>query len=150
MNEIFNTPFETEMRILIILHAIGTPGASIDRIAAYDFMSVYGKDFGVSDSNLHGSNSFFFSEWPSRRALISSGIKEAALDGLISVNQTDYGILYTINNTGLTFVHSLNTDYAQQYMSAVTKAHSLYSELSDIDVMNYVNNRAITNLRRHI
>ena len=56
MKEVFNTSFEVSLRILIILNIVKIR-LSIDRISALDFISIYGKDFGVSKYNLHGNNS---------------------------------------------------------------------------------------------
>ncbi len=62
MNNIFNTSFEVSLRILIILNTVQTR-LSIDRITALDFIAIYGKDFGVSEYNLHGDNDYRFSEY---------------------------------------------------------------------------------------
>lgn len=78
MKDIFNTPFEASLRILIILNVIHTR-LSVDRITAMDFISTYGKDFGVSEHNLHGDNNFRFSEYASKRKIISEAIKSLVL-----------------------------------------------------------------------
>lgn len=57
MNDLFNTPFETGLRAMLILSIIRSGGMTIDRLSAYDFMTIYGRDFEVSDWNLHGDNS---------------------------------------------------------------------------------------------
>ena len=49
MNDLFNTPFETGLRAMLILSVIRSCGMTIDRLSAYDFMTIYGKDFEVSD-----------------------------------------------------------------------------------------------------
>ena len=48
MNEIFNSSFETGLRVLLLLSSIRPQAATIDRITAYDFTTIYGRDFGVS------------------------------------------------------------------------------------------------------
>ena len=148
MSELFNTPFETGMRVLLVLYAIKPRGATIDRITAYDFMSTYGRDFGITDFNLHGNNTFNFSELPSKRSLINKGIIDAALDGMIVVNQASSGFQYKLSRTGIAFVESLNTNYSQQYLEAISKIHQAYSRKSDATIMKEINTKAITTLRR--
>ena len=50
MSEIFNSSLEISLRMLIILNTVRSR-LSVDRIAALDFISIYGKDFGVSEYN---------------------------------------------------------------------------------------------------
>ena len=52
MNELFNSPFELSLRVLIILNTAQLR-LTIDKIVAYDFISTYSSDFGISESNLH-------------------------------------------------------------------------------------------------
>ena len=100
MNEIFNSSFETGLRVLLILSSIHPKAATIDRIAAYDFITIYGKDFGISESNLHGDSKFNFSELAYKRASCNKGTKEFILNGLISINYTEEGFTYFLNEKG--------------------------------------------------
>ena len=70
MNELFNSSFELSLRVLIILNA-AQARLSIDKIVAYDFISTYSFDFGISESNLHGNNSYRFSEYTTKRIIIT-------------------------------------------------------------------------------
>ena len=83
MNNIFNTSFEVSLRILIIVNTVQTR-LSIDRITDLDFIAIYGKDFGVSEYNLHGDNDYRFSEYTSKREIVSQAIKELVLRGYIT------------------------------------------------------------------
>lgn len=103
MNDLFNTPFETGLRAILILSVIRSCGMTIDRLSAYDFMTIYGKDFEVSDRNLHGDNSYSFSELSSKRSVCSEGIKMFVLDGLIAVSRTEGGFLYMMHIPALDY-----------------------------------------------
>ena len=85
---------------MLILSTIPTKGVTIDRIAAYDFITIYGKDFGVSENNLHGDNNFNFSELSSKREICAAGVKELVLDGLIIVQRSQNGFLYSLTSAG--------------------------------------------------
>ena len=148
MNDLYNTPFETEIRVLLILYAIRPRSISADRIAAYDFIAIYGQDFGITDFNLHGNSLYTFSEFPSKRKLIAQGIKEAALDGMITVKQADSGFHYQINKTGITYIKSLENTYSKQYLDSVKTVHQIYGRKSDMNLMTEINTKAINALRR--
>ena len=94
MNKIFNSSFETGLRVLLVLSSIQPKAATVDRIAAYDFITIYGRDFGVSHINLHGDSNYNFSELASKRASCNEGIKEFVLSGLISIKRSEEGFTY--------------------------------------------------------
>lgn len=63
MSKLYNTPFEASLRILLILETSRNQSFSADMLAAIDFISIYGREFGISDENLHGDNNYKFSEF---------------------------------------------------------------------------------------
>ena len=138
MNEIFNSSFETGLRVLLVLSSIQPKTATIDRIAAYDFITIYGRDFGVSHINLHGDSNFNFSELASKRASCNEGIKEFVLNGLISINRTQEGFTYFLNDNGKKYVESLSSDYANQYLVGFIRQKTLQKKISFINAQNGV------------
>ena len=107
MNNIFNTSFEVSLRILIILNTVQTR-LSIDRITDLDFIAIYGKDFGVSEYNLHGDNDYRFSEYTSKREIVSQAIKELVLRGYITPHCNKSGFNYSISKEGVATVYKGN------------------------------------------
>lgn len=148
MNKIFNSPFEAGLRSLLVLYTIHPQTATVDRITAYDFITIYSSDFGITDQNLHGNNHFNFSELASKRNNCDQGLKEFALNGLISVHRNNHGFTYGINNTGKTYVESLSSDYAQQYLEIIMLVHDKFANTSDEDLLRLINQKAIEELRR--
>ena len=51
MNNLFNTQFEISLRALLMLEAAGEQWETADMLAAEDFITVYGRDFDISDVN---------------------------------------------------------------------------------------------------
>ena len=133
---------------MLILNTISPQSITVDRIAAYDFMSIYGSDFGITDTNLHGVNSFNFCELPAKRTIISSGIKEMALNGMIQVNNTKNGFTYAINETGKNFVKSIDDAYSEQYTDIIQKLNKKYSAKTDLEITTIINQTAVKSLRR--
>lgn len=148
MNRLFNTSFENGLRVLLILNTLSPTAVTVDRIAAYDFMSIYGADFGITDTNLHGVNSFNFCELPTKRAIISAGIKEMALNGMILVNNTKNGFTYAINETGKSFIKSIDDEYSEQYAETIQKLNQKYSAKTDLEITTIINKTAVKALRR--
>lgn len=145
MNDIFNSSFEVSLRMLIILNTVQSR-LSIDRITALDFIAIYGKDFGVSEYNLHGDNDYRFSEYTSKREILSQAIKELVLRGYINPHCNKSGFNYSISKNGKTFCESLNDKYAEDFTEIVKEANTLFLEYSDRKLIRYINEYAIATL----
>lgn len=148
MNNLFNTPFETGLRAMLILSVIPAKGITIDRIAAYDFITIYGKDFDVSEKNLHGDNNFNFSELSSKRKICAAGVKELVLDGLIVVQRSQNGFLYSLTAAGKKYISSLDSDYKEQYLAIVRTVHKKYARKNDTALLKEISEKAVGSLRR--
>lgn len=148
MNKVFNTPFETGLRLLLVLYTANSSEMSIDCLVALDFMTLYGKDFNISKVNLNGINGFNFSELPTRREICIQGMKEFALDGLVDVTYTKNGFKYKISKNGIQYVEALNSDYAKQYVSTLESVFNAFGNKSDAALVRAINNKAVEALRR--
>lgn len=97
MNKIFNTTFESSLRILLLLSVSEDEQMTLDRIADYDFITIYSKYFGISNMALHGENEFGLSEFAARRGMMQITMKSLVLDGLVSVKRRQNGFQYSIS-----------------------------------------------------
>ena len=151
MTELFNTVFEMKLHLLFVLSSdIGTP-MSIDKILATDFVAVYGKEFGISSSNLHGDNPYKYSEIPAKRDLIQSAIKEAVLDGFVDfLPSAEAGMVYRINFKGIDFCNSFHTSYANEYQILVHLALDYLSSKTESEISAFLNEKAITSIRKAV
>ncbi len=134
---LYNTTFETSLRVLILLCKIGKE-VSEDMILWLDFICLYGKDFGVTDYNLHGENKFKFGEIAARRKKVKDSLKKLVLDGNIEVRYTISGFVYQrkIDNISLT------SEYADEYAFAVESAIKKLNPLSDKELRDMVMSKA--------
>lgn len=98
-NKVFNTPFENMLRILLLADTLNTP-ANADRLAALDFICIYGRKCRILDKNLHGDNEFGFSEFANKRKKIAEAIRLSVRNDYIKVEHTEQGFLYSINDRG--------------------------------------------------
>lgn len=130
------------MRILLILNATKR-NLSIDRIAAIDFISIYGKDFDVSDENLHGDNNYRFSEFTAKREITSQALKELVLQQYVIPICNKGGFSYKISNSGRKYCERLNDDYASCFAAIATRTLSKYENQSDRNLVRNINEYAI-------
>ena len=113
-DKVFNTSFEISLRLLLLLREFGEP-ESLDRIFAGDFITTYGKDFGVSSYNLNGDNNYLFSEFVSRREIVKNALKDGALQNYFRLVNGRQGILYGISEEGKSLAEKLQSEYANEY-----------------------------------
>ena len=146
MSEVFNSSLEISLRILIILNTVKSR-LSIDRITDLDFIAIYGKDFGSSEYNLHGDNDYRFSEYTSKRKIVSQALKELILRGYIIPHCNKSGFNYSISRSGTMFCRSLNDKYAEDFTDIVKKTDSLFFEYSDRELIYIINEYAINMVR---
>ena len=139
---IFNSLFEISLRILMILY-VTKDKMTIDRIVAMDFITVYGKDFGVSEENLHGENNYRFSEYAARRHIMTQAIKELVIRNYIVPHANKKGFCYSISEDGKLFCESLNDEYANVYKSNLKRANTMFLNYSDRKIMQCINEYAV-------
>ena len=148
MPKLFNTPFEVSLRILLLLYAVRPLAMTIDRISAYDLMSVYGRDFGIAEQNLHGESQFSFSEFSAKREQCNGAMKSLLLDGFASVEKSHRGFLFALNGRGVKFAEAMQSEYAAEYMETAKKTHRALKETSDESLLSEITNKAIGSLKR--
>ena len=149
MSNIFNTPFETSLRVLLTLEAAGEQSETSDMIAAADFITIYGRDFSMADENLHGDNNFKFSEFALLRELVNKAVKRLVVDGLINVSsKNNNGFSYSINRKGLDYCAMFRNDYAETYRHIAQQARTYMMNKSERETLVLINQLSVTSLQR--
>lgn len=146
-NKLFNTPFELSLHVILLLDTAGK-AITLDRIAAYDFIAIYSEDFGISDVSLNGENGFAFSELSARRKLIKAAVKDLVLDGLVSVDDGEEGILYCVSESGKKMSDSFQSEYAAKYKELMSRVVQNYDKVNDIQLLDMINRQSTKSLRR--
>lgn len=147
MNSVFNSVYEVSLRILIILYNLSKP-VSADRIVGLDFLSVYGKEFDVSNQNLHGNNNFKYSELPSRKSMVDASLKQLVINGMIDVSILN-GFEYTISDKGANYISNFESDYAIKYSENVVNAIEKFKDLDDSSILKEIQSKSkIKTLRK--
>lgn len=143
---LFNSPFEMELRSLLLLSVCGKNPVSVERLVALDFISCYGADFGLPVSNLHGCNRTKFGELSNRRMLVQEAIKGLVTKGMADVS-LDHGYKFMISANGKKYVRKFESDYSQEYKSAAKEAVKKYKKKSDEEIMEEIQDCSIQSLR---
>ena len=106
--KLFNSPFEMELRILLLLSENGGASYSVDRIVALDFISCYASDFNLPFSNLHGHNNYKYGEISNRRMLVQEAVKSLVTKGLIEV-EVNKGYLFSVTENGKKYAYKMKS-----------------------------------------
>lgn len=136
-NKVFNTPFENMLRILLLSETMKKP-ANVDRLAALDFICIFGKKCKVLDKNLHGDNEFGFSEFTTKRERISEAIRIAIRNDFMKVENSDIGFAYSINDRGKEIVKGVQSPYARSYMIGAKIVCNRFSTYTDEEILKYI------------
>ena len=140
-NKVFNTTFENMLRVLLLIDTLSAP-ANSDRLAALDFICIYGKKCKVLDSNLHGDNEFGFAEFANKREKITEAIKLSVRNDFVDVEQSNQGFLYRINERGKSVVNALQSPYAKSYVRGAKIVSRRFSAASDDEILQYISDRS--------
>ncbi|MDR0696111.1 MAG: hypothetical protein LBF68_01015 [Christensenellaceae bacterium] len=145
MSKLFNTIFENSLRVLLLLSITPKTSKNVDMISALDFIAIYNKTLGIGGQDLHGENPFAFSEYTTRREIISEAIKELVLRSLVSIEHCDSGFCYTITQNGKQAIQSIDNDYADEYLVAVSNAISFAKNKNEQQLIAFINQKATGN-----
>ena len=148
MTKLFNSTFEVSLRVLLLLSQTSDVNMTLDRLVAYDFISLYSRYFDLAEINLHGDNEYGFSELSARRTVMLAALKELVLDGLARATRRKDGICYEITEIGTAFCKRQTTDYAKTYRQLANATHQKYKEMTEVEVMAVINQKATIALRR--
>lgn len=143
MNSIYNSVNEIRIRILLLLEHSVQEFLSSDKIAALDFITVYGKEFDVSDNNLHGDNRFKYSELPSRRQVVSQAIKVLVRDGMLDVSLKN-GFEYKITDKGINFIDVIDSFYASEYEEIAKQVFCKYGKIEEAELFKIIQSKSVT------
>lgn len=148
MTKLFNSTFEVSLRVLLILSQPVDINMTIDRLVEYDFISLYSRYFDLTETNLHGDNEYGFSELSARRIVMQAALKDLVLDGLVKATRRRDGFCYEITETGTAFCKKQTTGYAGTYRQLAKATHQKYKEMTEVEIMAVISQKATIALRR--
>ena len=143
---IFNSTFEMELRILLLMSAAKKKAFSVERIVSLDFIVCYAGYFQLPYLNPQGENEYMFSELAGRRERIQEAVKSLVIQGLLEVG-LDNGYVFSITETGSKYIRKLKSEYAVQYKTIAADAIKRFKDYSDLQLDRMINNSAVKSVR---
>lgn len=143
---VFNSTFEMELRILLLVSAAKKKAFSIDRIISLDFIVCYAGHFQLPYLNPQGDNKYMFSELASRRERIQEAVKSLVVQGLLDVG-LENGYVFSITDIGSKYIKKLQNEYAVQYKTIATDAIRRFKDYSDLQLERMINDSAVKSVR---
>lgn len=143
ITNIYNTPLEVGMRILILLSELDNNAADIDRLVIYDYFMLHGNDFDEDIESLHPATPYRAGEIYVKRKIIQESINLMHSKELLNIEYTKEGIFYKANELTKVFLEYLDTQYAKdllKYSRLVIKKFNSYSN----DELNVYINKDIS------
>ena len=137
-DSIFNTTFETSLRVVLLLSEKAF--ISSEQILAVDFIATFAKYFEISDFNLNGNGRVQLRGFSARRGLVQSAIKGLVLKGFVKPVLDDNQFMYSLTDYGLAFATKLDAQYAKEYRNIIKKILQQWPGLKESE-LNYVINR---------
>ena len=141
MINLYNTTFEVSLRLIILLKAANKP-LNIDKITYLDFMSVYAKEFGLSDKNLNGENHYKYGEISAKRRSITAALKRLVIDRFVKATVNSSGLVYSIDVIGKNYADSLDSEYAQEYKTAVQFVFSSFGDMDEKEISSIIKEKS--------
>lgn len=138
MDKVFNSIFEASLRIMLLLSVDGRD-MTVDRIAEYDFMTVYSAYFGLSKQVMNGENDFGFSEYAARRKNTQAALKTMVLDGTVKVLRRENGFRYSITESGRAAAARMESEYAIQYKRLAKITARSLGNMTEEQIMDVIN-----------
>lgn len=118
-SSVFNSVYETGMRLVLLLFAFDAPLSS-EELFVFDFVATYGKEFGLTDVSLNGDSEFTLSKATLRRKRVMESISYLVRNGYVAPMVTESNTKYALTERGNEFHGKISqTGYAEKYILTV-------------------------------
>lgn len=140
-SKLLNTPFEMELRVLLLLDVSPLESLSNELILSLDFFSCYGKEFDISDMNLHGDGTYKYSELSTRNELLKPALISLVRKGFVEVIVKD-GFKYQITDSGSEFINGVDDAYSEIYRETAIAAFGKYGKEDGYSLQKEIQERS--------
>ena len=137
---IFNTPFETGLRSVVILTACYPDKLGLNRLVVFDHLVVHTEDVGGPES-MHPKDRSRAAEILVRRRLVDAGLSLMQSRGLVARIVTPGGFRYKAGEEAGSFVDMLSSDYMTALKHRAEWLIDHIHPMSDDDLSKLVQSR---------
>lgn len=118
-SSVFNSIYETSMRLILLLFAFDAP-LSPEELFVFDFVATYGKEFGLTDVSLNGDSEFTLSKATLRRKRVMGSISYLVRNGYITLIAEENETKYELTERGNEFYKKISQmGYSEKYILTV-------------------------------
>lgn len=118
-SSVFNSVYETSMRLVLLLYNFEAPLTS-EELFVYDFVATYGKEFDLTDVSLNGDSEFTLSKATLRRKRVMESISYLVRNGYVAPIMLDGDTKYELTEKGNEFYKKISvTGYSEKYILTV-------------------------------
>lgn len=118
-SSVFNSVYETSMRLVLLLFAFDAPLSS-EELFVFDFVATYGKEFGLTDVSLNGDSEFTLSKATLRRKRVMEAVSYLVRNGYITLIAEQNETKYELTERGNEFYKKISqTGYSEKYILTV-------------------------------
>lgn len=148
MDRALGTTYEVSLRMLLLLEVSESNAMTADMLAAIDFITVYGRDFGITEENLHGNGTYRFGEFTLRRELVKEALKPLVVDGIVSIKPQRQGFMYSLSQVGIDYCSKFESDYADDYRMSAEMVINCLRGKSEREMTAMINQRSLSSVQR--
>ena len=116
---------------------------TLERIVAYDFISIYPSSFGLKGENIHGDNALKFSEFSARHEMMKKAMGILLSKSFVDFTITSDGYKYCITDKGITFAEQMQNSYTRKVRLNVINVEDAYHDSDDISISKTIIEKAI-------
>ena len=118
-SSVFNSIYETSMRLILLLYTFDGPLSS-EELFVFDFVATYGKEFGLTDVSLNGDSEFTLSKATLRRKRVVEAVSYLVRNGYITLIAEENKTKYELTERGDEFYKKISqTGYSEKYILTV-------------------------------
>lgn len=112
--QIFNSPVECALRLLIVLEKISPKSADIDRLLVYDYLLVHSGEADDGPESLHPPSPLQGGELIVRRGLLENGLRLLTAKSLAEQRFSSEGISYAATEYAKPFLQYFESAYFER------------------------------------
>ena len=137
----FNSPIEIGLRALTLLCEAFPARYSLQRLVVSDYLLVHSDDLPNGPPGLHPKTPHRGGELLVRRAVLEQGLMLYQSRGLLERHYAVTGVMFTATERAASFLDALSSDYASQLREWAAWLVSLFTDVSDGDVLKIANSQ---------
>lgn len=147
--KIIGSSFELSLRYLLLLDVCDEINISETRLCCFDFIATYAGDFGFCEENLHGYNTYRYSEFISRQISAPDAIRQLVIKGYVYVTPTKDGFKYYLTESGHKKCNTMQNDYISNYSSIAGHISHVLHYKSDDELISMIHKQSLINQNKH-